>query len=178
MKKPKLTPEQNRARIAAAGAEDASRKFEKSRLAVQKAMEDIRADVRTGKGLYLTGRKITTREVMKRAGKSPSYLYKEESSQDLKDLRAEVEAFVDEMTNENPSDIHSVHRVIAGRARDARGELDLVMTNYAAAELELSDARAELRGKDQKIEMLEARVADLLKQLAGRTVVDMPTRRK
>lgn len=178
MKKPKLTAEENRERIAAAGARSAYARFEKNRAALRKVMEEIRAEVRKDKGVYLKGRKITTKEVLKRAGKWPSYLYKQDASQDLKDLRAEVEAFVDEMAGSIPTDVHSVHRAVAGRARAAQSDLEMVRTNYALAELELSDARADLRGKDKTIEELEARVADLLKQLAGRTVVDLPTRRK
>lgn len=177
MKKPKLTAEQNHARIAAAGAKDAAKKFKKSRAAVEKAMKDIRADA-TKNGAYLEGRKITMGEIMERAGKGPSYLYKKDASQDLKDLRKQVEDFIEEMTNAFPSNIHSVHRVVATRARDAQSELEMVRTNYALAELELSDAHADLQNKDKTIAVLETRVADLLKQLAGKTVVEMPTRRK
>jgi hypothetical protein len=178
MKRPKTMDKEYEDRIAGEGAKAAWRKFEASRRAIRKAMEDIKADVEKNDGVYLAGRKITTAEVLERAGKSPSYLYKKQASQDLKNLRAEVGDFVDRMAAGFPSDIHAVHQVVAGRARDAKSELELVMNNYAAAELELGDARADLRGKTKTIEELETRVTDLLKQLAGRTVVDLPTRRK
>jgi hypothetical protein len=178
MKRPKTQQREYTDRIAGEGAKAARLKFEASRKSIRDAMKAIADDVEKNGGVYLKGRKITLGEVLSRAGKRPSYLNKTKDQPDLIPLKQEVKDFVGRMTSSVPSDIHSVHRNVADRARAAQAELDLVRQVYSETELELSDAQTELRDKSKTIEELEARIADLLKELAGRTVVDLPTRRK
>jgi hypothetical protein len=176
MKKPKLTADQNRDRIKREGTKSARRRFEVSRDLVRKAMDDIAADVKKNGGAYLAGRKISKAEVLERAGKSPSYLNKKEPP-DLVALAGDVDEFVERMTSGVPTDIHAVHRKVADRARAAEAELDLVRQAYSETELDLSAAHTELRNAEKTIAELQAQNTSLLKQIAGKTVVDLPRRK-
>jgi hypothetical protein len=177
MKRLKTTRKEYANRIAGEGAKAAKLKFDASRDLIRKAMKDIEADVAKNGGVYLAGRKISTAEVLRRATKSPSYLNKK-NQPDLAALKEDVEAFVKRMDSGVASDIHSVHRTVADRARATQAELDSVRQAYSETELELSDAQAELRNAEATIAELKARNTSLLKELSGKTVVDLPARRK
>ena len=57
--------------------------------------------------------------------------------------------------------------------REAQAELALVRQAYHETELELGDAKAELRDAEKIIEQLRADNGELLRQLAGNKVVKL-----
>jgi hypothetical protein len=67
-------------------------------------------------------------------------------------------------------------RTTARRPSDLRGSIR--KQNYIASEILLSETQADLDKAEKKIAELETRNAALLKELAGKTVVDLPPRRK
>jgi hypothetical protein len=171
-------PGQYRKRIAREGAKAAAVKFAASRDTIEKAMKAIEADLKKGGGKYLAGRRINTAEVLRRAGKSPSYLNKAKEQPALVQIKLDIEDFVKRVTTDAPDGIHAVHRAVVGQTRSAQEELDRVRQAYSESELELSDAQAELRTANATIDTLHAENVALLKKLSGRTVVELPTRRK
>jgi hypothetical protein len=170
-------PRQYENRIAGEGAKAAGLKFAASLDAIAKAKKAIEADLKKGGGVYLAGRRINTAEVLRRAGKSPSYLNKKNQPA-LAKLKLDIEDWVKLKRTGIPDDVHAVHRTVAARSRAAQEELDRVRQAYSEAELELSDAHVDLHTANETIVTLRAENVSLLKQLSERKVVDLPTRRK
>jgi len=170
MKRPKLSREENARRIAAAGAADAGRKFEASREKIRGAMSDIEVDVEKHGGVYPhAGGRVTMAEVLRRAGKSEAYLRKDHPN--LRELKEEVETFVDRANTLVAQGARTIRRNITDRVTEAKAEADRVRQAYAEAELEHNETLNKLAEAEKTIEELQAANAKLLQELAGKTVV-------
>jgi chromosome segregation ATPase len=177
MKPPVLTKEQNTQRIAAEGTKAAKSKFEASRALIRERMKEMEVEIEKNGGVYpYAAGRISAAEVLRRSGKSEGYLRKSEPPE-LVDLRNEVDDWVERVTAAVAAGARVVRKNVTDRVRAAQDELELVKDNYHLAELELSDARAELRTANKTIEELRAENAALMKKLAGKTVVDLPRRK-
>jgi septation ring formation regulator EzrA len=178
VKRPVLTRDQNGARIAGEGSKAAKAKFAASRDLIRERMRDIESDIERNDGVYPYAQgKVSSAEVLRRAGKSEAYLRKKEPPE-LVELKDEVEDWVVRVTKAMAAGAKVVRRKITERVEHVRGELAQVRQNYIASEILLSETQADLGKAEKKIEELEARNAALLRELADKTVVDLPTRRK
>ncbi|MGV7219554.1 hypothetical protein [Bradyrhizobium sp. UFLA05-112] len=178
MKRPVLTKEQNGARIAGEGTKAAKARFAASRDLIRERMRDIEADIERNDGVYPYAQgKVSAAEVLRRAGKSEAYLRKKEPPE-LVELKDEVDAWAARVTKAMAAGAKVVRRKITERVGQVQDELAQVRQNYIASEILLSETQADLEKAEKKISELEARNAALLKELAGKTVVDLPPRRK
>jgi chromosome segregation ATPase len=178
LKRSKLTKAQNDARIASEGTKAAKAKFAASRDLIRKRMREIEAEIEGNDGIYPHAKgRVSAAEVLRRAGKSDAYLRKSEPPE-LVDLRNEVDEWAARVTKALDAGAKVVRRRITERVEHIQGELAQVRQNYIAAEILLSETQADLEKAASKIAELEAQNAALLKEVVGKTVVDLPTRRK
>jgi hypothetical protein len=176
MKRSVLTRQQNHQRIAAAGTDEARKKFEASQHRIREAMKTIEADVEKHAGIYpLAGGRITTAEVLLRAGKSEAYLRKK-NQLGLLELKEEVENFVDRANALIARGARSIRKNITDRIAAAKSEADAVKQAYAEAELELGDTLKKLQLAEKTVEELRAENRALQQQLAGNKVVKLEKR--
>ena len=115
-------------------------------------------------------------EVLRRAGKSPSYLNK--SDDHIVELRRDVDAFVDRARKRSIQGAKSIRKTVLDREEAARDEADIIRQAWHEAELEHVETLTELEKARREIKELQAANTSLLKQLSDKTVVDLPTRRK
>jgi|GEM_PF-1441369 len=178
MKRPVLTRKENDARIAGEGTKAAKAKFAASRDLIRRGMRDIETDIERNDGVYPHANgTVSMAEVLRRAGKSEAYLRKKQPPQ-LVELKDEVEVWVARVTQAMAAGAKVVRRKITERVDRVQGELAQVRQNYIASEILLSETQADLEKAEKKIAELEARNAALLKELAGKTVIDLRPRRK
>ena len=184
MKKPTPTEQADRRRIAVEGAKAAQKKFAKSRRQIERGMKLIEADIEKNDGeekdiLYpFAGGRITIAEVLRRSGKSEAYLRKADRQPALADLKREIEAFVDRANALILKGAPSIRRAVSDRVNDANDNVRQIKQAWAEAELEHNETLNKLAKAEKTIEYLTAENASLLKKLAGKTVVDLDTRRK
>ena len=177
MKRPVRTKVQNDARISAEGTKAAKRKAAASRAAVEQAMRDIEDDVEKNRGVYphANGR-ISRQEVLKRAGKSPSYLNK--SDDHIVELRNDVDDFVERARKRALKGAKSIRKAVTERVEQAQDEAEMVRQAWHEAELEHNETLIELEQARLEIKKLQEANTALLKELSEKTVVDLPSRRK
>lgn len=164
-------------RIATEGTKAAKKKAAASREAIEQAIKAIEADVEKNKGIYpLANGRISRKEVLRRAGKSPSYLNK--SDEHIVELRRDVDAFVDRACKLAIQGAKSIRKTVTERVEASRDEADIIRQAWHEAELEHVETLAELEKARREVKELQATNTSLLKELSDKTVVDMPTRRK
>jgi hypothetical protein len=133
-------------------------------------------DANTGIYPYNDG-KLTVDELLRRAGKSPAYLQKNTSK--IKALKIDVNAWIKRVKGQAATGAPSVRREVNARVKAANQQLDDIRQHYHEAELQLTRVTAELADATRKIGELEKKNTELLKQLAGKTVVSLkPEQRK
>ena len=175
--KKQMKTQKDASRIATEGAKAAKRKAAASREAIEQAIAEIEADVEKNKGIYpLAEGRISRMEVLRRAGKSPSYLNK--SDDHIVELRRDVDAFVDRARKRSIQGAKSIRKTVLDREEAARDEADIIRQAWHEAELEHVETLTELEKARREIKELQAANTSLLKQLSDKTVVDLPTRRK
>lgn len=179
MKRTVLTREQNDRRIAGEGSRAAQKKFEESQKQIRAGMVLIEADVEKNNGIYpFAGGRITVAEVLRRSGKSEGYLRKTEQQPALAELKREIETFVERASARIAKGARTIRRAVSDRVDEANDEVRQIKQTWAEAELEHNEALNKLAQAEKTIEQLEAENATLLKKLAGKTVVELDTRRK
>ncbi len=165
--------EQNRVRIAREGTKAAKARFEFSRGKILKAMSDIEVDIEKHRGIYpYSEGRISAAEVLRRAGMSEAYLRKREPPS-LVHLKKEVDSWVERVTAEIATGARVVRRKITRRIESAEAELNSVRQAYAEAELQHNETILELNTAHAEIEKLRMKIADLLKELSDKTVVEL-----
>jgi uncharacterized membrane-anchored protein YhcB (DUF1043 family) len=179
MKAPRQKPPADRQRIALEGEKYARSRFENSRKAVQAAMDTIEAEIEANDGLYpLNGGRVTVGEVLLRAKKSQGYLRKTKDQPELAELRSDVDAFVDRVAKAFASGAKSVRKLVTERADEAQEDVRKIRQAWVEAELEHNETRIQLAAAREQIKAISAENAALAKQLAGKKVVDLDSRRK
>ncbi|MGY4608590.1 DNA repair exonuclease SbcCD ATPase subunit [Bradyrhizobium sp. USDA 4474] len=165
-------------RIAQAGAAYASEKHLESKISLEEMMGKIEGEIDANDGIYpYNDGKLTVDELLRRAGKSPAYLQKKTPK--IEALKNEVNAWIRRVKGQIGSGAPSVRREVNSRVKVANKQLDEIRQNYHEAELQLTRVTAELADATRKIGELEKRNTELLKQLAGKTVVSLkPEQRK
>jgi len=167
-----------RHRIAQEGAAYAKEKHVESKISIHEMMEKIEREIDANAGIYpYNDGKLTVDELLGRAGKSPAYLQKKTPK--IKALRNDVNSWIKRVKGQIASGAPSVRREVNARVKAANKQLDDIRQNYHESELQLTRVTAELADATRKIGELERKNAELLKQLAGKTVVSLkPEQRK
>jgi hypothetical protein len=165
-------------RIAQAGAAYAKEKHLESKISLQEMMQKIEREIDANAGIYpYNDGKLTVDELLRRSGKSAAYLQKNTSK--VKELKREVNAWIGRIKGQIASGAPSVRREVNSRVKAANKQLDEIRQNYHEAELQLTRVTAALADATRKIGELEKKNTELLKQLAGSTVVSLkPEQRK
>lgn len=165
-------------RIAQAGAAYAKEKHLESKISVQEMMQKIELEIDANGGLYpYNDGKLTVDELLRRSGKSAAYLQK--NTPKIRELKHEVNAWIGRIKGQIASGAPSVRREVNSRVKAANQQLDDIRQAYSESELQLTRVTAELADATRKIGELEKRNTELLKQLAGKTVVPLkPEQRK
>lgn len=168
--------EEKKTRIAKEGTKAAKAKFERSRAAVRQAMKAIESDIEKNGGIYpFADGRLSTAEVLRRAGKSEAYLRKT-GSEELTSLKKEVDAWVDRVLSAIGSGVRIVRRNITARMQSINVELHLLRQAYAEAELEHSETLRALASAQREVSDLKARNDSLMRELSSKTVIDLRTR--
>jgi hypothetical protein len=165
-------------RIAQAGTAYAKEKHLESKISLKEMMGKIEGEIDANDGIYpYNDGKLTVDELLRRTGKSPAYLQKRTPK--IEALKREVNAWIKRVKGQIASGALSVRREVNSRVKVANEQLGEIRQNYHEAELQLTRVTAELADATRKIGDLEKRNTELLKQLAGRTVVSLnPEQRK
>ncbi|WP_407112439.1 hypothetical protein [Bradyrhizobium sp. LMG 9283] len=165
-------------RIAQAGAAYAKEKHLESKISVQEMMRKIEGEIDANGGIYpYNDGKLNADELLERSGKSAAYLQK--NTPKIRALRDEVNAWIEHVRGQIATGAPSVRREVNARVKAANSQIDEIRQNYHEAELQLTRVTAELADATRKIGELEKKNTELLKQLAGKTVVPLkPEQRK
>ena len=165
-------------RIAQAGADYARGKHLESKASLQEMMRRIELDIDANAGIYpYNDGKLTVDELLRRSCKSAAYLQKDTPK--IKALKKEVNAWISRVRGQATSGAPSVRREVNERVKVTKKELDDVRQAYAESELQLTRMTAELAEATKKVGSLEKENANLLKRLAGKTVISFkPEQRK
>lgn len=174
---PNLTPEQNRLRIGREGSKSAKKRFAANRQLFRQLMRDIELEITNNGGIYPYAKgKLTISELVRRAGKAEAYLRKSEPPE-LIQLRLEVQAWVSRVTSDIASSRRDVRKNVTEGIRERQHELANVMQCYAEAEVQLTEALAQLEAANKRVAELEASNNSFLEQLSERKIVNLKPRR-
>lgn len=158
-------------RIARAGALYADEKHRGSRTTLQELMRAIELEIDGNDGIYpYNDGKLTVDELLRRAGKSAAYLQKKIPK--IEALKKEVNEWIRRVKGQAAIGAPSVRKAVNERVNAAKQELTDLRQAYSESELLLTSVTAKLAEAAKKVDRLEQENADLLKKLAGKTVVE------
>jgi chromosome segregation ATPase len=130
-------------------------------------------DVEKHGGVYPhAGGRLTTTEILRRAGKSEAYLRKTDQPS-LIELKQRVQDFVDQANKLIAQGARSIRRNVTDKVREAEAELKLVKQAYSQAEQEYNDTLKKLEIAEKTIEELRGQNTALRKELSDKTVVEL-----
>jgi triphosphoribosyl-dephospho-CoA synthetase len=156
--------------IAMHGEAFAAAKADRTRVALEKAMRKIEADIEKNDGIYPYSKsEITTAEVLRRAGLSLTLLQKPRH----RELRDNVNAWVEGVQLKLRKGIKVVRSALTERTAAAQSEVDLIRQRWCEAELEYIENINSLTILTEACARLEAENARLRVELAGSNVLPL-----
>ena len=156
--------------IASAGAMYAGRRAQGTRDRLAQAMRDMELEIERNAGIYpFADGEVSTAEVIRRAGLSPTLLQKDRH----RSSRTEVAIWVETVRCAIKRGRKVVRKAVTDRVDVAKREVDVIMQRWTQAELEYADQAIELARLRAECTDLRAENAKLRAALSGGNVLPL-----